>query len=282
MFLGLEPQMWLGLTVVGAVVSTGGALAGIFLKEFFFARSFERWKQECALEKVYERYRDPLFLSARELASRVAEILKYYPTVYLTEDVRKSCPSKQLRNDIDDPYFRRYKLISTVYRFSAFFAWLELYRQEITLLRSGNNTHTRALESAVDEIRSDLADGQLNKARDWGSWRDVLVFREELRAIGEALIETRGDTRTVMGYGRFCEEIESSAPNAVQRWFPVVLNFLLDLETHGKDFRQTRLKRMLVHLVALLELLKDAPIETYLKDAPRDLAPEVIACNDSE
>ena len=31
-----------------------------------------------------------------------------------------------------------------------------------------------------------LADGEINTARDWRKWRDTLVFREELRAIGES------------------------------------------------------------------------------------------------
>ena len=203
MIFGLGIQTWLGLTVVATIISTLGALFGIFLKDFVFSRSFERWKQQQTLELLYDRYRDPLFLSARELASRVGEILHHYPTVYLKTTVLASKPKRQIHNSIDDPYFQRYKLVSTAYRFCALLGWLELFRQESTYLHPGNNEHSNKLESAVERIRADLADGQLNTANDWDEWRDTLIFREELRAIGESMIEARGNTRTIMGYCKY-------------------------------------------------------------------------------
>ena len=262
--LGLKS--WLGLTVVGAIVSTLGALFGIFLKEYFFSRSFERWKQRQTLELLYQKYRDPLWLSASELASRTREIVKDYPTVYLNSQVLDSRPEKQLENSTDDPYFRRYKLLSTVYRFLAFFGWLELYRQEITYLHAGDYEHSRKLDQAIELIRSDLADGHHNKADDWLQWRDTLVFREELRAIGESMIEARGSARAVLGYGRFVELLESETVSLTRKWANVMLNFLLDLEVR-QDFRQTRLKRLLVHLVDFMMLLDQPSIEKNLLDA---------------
>jgi hypothetical protein len=276
-FLGLDLKTWLGLTVLGAVVSTLGSLFGVILKDYFFTRSFERWKQQRTLEQVYQKFRDPLLLAARELASRIVEILDQYPTGYLTEAVLASRPAKQIENSTEDPYFQRYKLVSTAYRLSAFLGWLELYRQEITFLNYGNNEHAKALELAVGHIRGDLADGQLNKAVNWREWRDTLVFREELRAIGESMIETRGATRTVIGYGRYCEHLENQVPCPVQRWSPVVLNFFLDLEGGGKDFRQTRLKRVVVHLVELMQLLDGSSIEGYLLKAHGKLLLEIKA-----
>jgi hypothetical protein len=275
MFLGLDLKTWLGLSVLGAIVSTIGSLFGVVLKDYFFSRSFERWKQRQTLEQLYQKFRDPLLLSARELASRTAEIIDHFPTVYLNENVLASRPAKQIENSIYDPYFQRYKLVSTAYRLSAFLAWLELYRQELTFLQMGNNAHTLNLEQSVSLIRSDLADGQLNQAGDWEKWRDTLIFREELRAIGESLIETRGSTRTVMGYGRYCEHLEATTPNAVQRWSPVVLNFFLDLEANGKDFRQTRMKRLLVHLVDLIGAIDHSTIEPYLEKACSECRTEV-------
>jgi hypothetical protein len=275
MFLGLDLKTWFGLTVLGAIVSTLGSIFGVVLKDYFFSRSFERWKQHQTLEQLYQKFRDPLLLSARELASRTAEVLEHFPTVYLNERVLTSRPDKQVENSIHDAYFQRYKLVSTVYRLSAFMAWVELYRQELTYLYSGNNVHAVKVERAVELIRSDLADGQLNHAEDWDKWRDTLVFREELRAIGESLIEARGSTRTVMGYGRYCEQLEATTPNTVQRWSPVVLNFFLDLEPNRKDFRKTRLKRLLVHLVELMRLIDHKSIEPYLEKVYVGLQSEV-------
>lgn len=275
MLLGLDFKTWLGLTVVGAAISTVGALCGIVLKDYFFTRSLERWRQQQTLEQVYQRFRDPLVLVVRELASRTLEILDHYPTVYLREAVLASRPNKQIENSVDDAYFQRYKLLSTAYRLSAFLGWLELYRQEITFLYPGNNKHAKILEAAVGRIRVDLADGQINVAEDWHEWRDTLIFREELRAIGESLIETRGSARSIMGYGRYCERLESDSLNVVQRWSAVVLNFYLDLEAGGKDFRQVRLQRMLVHLVDLLRLLDKSSLGPHLQEAYVKLRPQV-------
>lgn len=267
MFLGLTFKAWFGLTVLGAIVSTLGSLFGVVLKEYVFSRSFERWKQRQSLEQIYQKFRDPLLLSARELASRTVEVLDHFPTVYLNEAVRNSRPERQVKNSLDDPYFQRYKLVSTAYRLSAFMAWVEIYRQELTFLHPGRDANAAKLEKAVALIRSDLADGQLNEAVDWDKWTDTLIFREELRAIGESLIEARGSGRAVMGYGRYCEQLEAASPNAVQRWSPVVFNFLVNFSSDGKDFRQTRLKRLLVHLIELMRLIDGESIDPYMEKA---------------
>ncbi|MBI3169053.1 MAG: hypothetical protein HYZ22_11275 [Chloroflexi bacterium] len=267
MFLGLDIKTWLGLSVLGAIVSVVGALFGIILKDYFFTRSFERWKQKQNLELVYQKFRDPLILAASELSSRTLEILNQYPTVYLREAVWKSHPQKQTANSNQDAYFQKYKLLSTAYRLSAFLGWLELYRQEITFLNPGNNSTAKSFDNVVERIRSDLADGQINTAEDWLQWHDTLIFREELRAIGESLIETRGTSRTVIGYGRYCDLLDSDTPNVVQRWAKVVLNFYLDLQSNGKDFRQIRLQKMFTHLVELLRLLDNTSVRPNLQEA---------------
>jgi hypothetical protein len=46
-----------------------------------------------------------------------------------------------------------------------------------------------------------------------------------------------------------------------------MLNFVLDPELEKPDFRQTRIKRLIFHLVGLLELLDSTPIEPYLIQA---------------
>lgn len=266
-WLGLELQAWLGLSVLGAVIAAIGSIVGIIVKDYYFSRSLERFKQRQALEAAYQKYRDPLMLAAGDMVSRLVEILDHYPTVYLKSSVLASQPDRQIKNSIHDAYFQKYKLVSTLYRFSALLAWLELYRQELTFLHPGDSAKSRRLEVVVHSLRSDLADGQLNKAEDWQDWRDTLVFREELRAIGESLIEARGAARSVIGYGRFCELLESETTIHVPRWGKVVLNFLLDLDESEKDFRRIRLERFLFHLIELLELLDPTSVESYMRQA---------------
>ncbi|BBQ01244.1 hypothetical protein BSFA1_63720 (plasmid) [Burkholderia sp. SFA1] len=155
--------------------------------------------------------------------------------------------------------------MSTLYRLSAVLGWVELYRQEITFLHSKSNAHAQALERAVGHFRSDFADGHINEESDWYQWRDTLIFREELRAIGESMIESRATVRTVMGYGRYIECLEASSPNPVQRWAPVVLNFFVELETNGKDFRRVRMQRAYLHLFALLSALNPSLLNEHMQ-----------------
>jgi len=267
MFSGLDLKTLLGLSVLAAAISTLGTLFGILLKDYFFSRSFEMWKQKQTLELLYNKYRDPLMLSARELEWRTKEVVDEYPTVYLKATVFASRPERQIENNKEDGYFQRYKVLSTAYRLCAFLGWLELYRQEITYLHSGSHRHSKQLEQGIELIRSDLADGQLNKAEDWNHWRDTLIFREELRAIGESMIELHGATRTIMGYGRFVELLDSNDPSPTQRWARVVLNFLLDLEEHRPDFRRARLKLLRDHLGDLNRLLEEASIKKFIVEA---------------
>jgi hypothetical protein len=114
--------------------------------------------------------------------------------------------------------------VSTVFRFCAFFGWLELYRQETTYPHSENSEYSKSLECAVEIVRGDLADGQINLADDWEEWKDNLIFREELRAIGESMIETRGSTRAVIGYCRFVELFDSKNASPTKHWSNVVAN----------------------------------------------------------
>jgi hypothetical protein len=266
MFLGLTILQLFGLTVLAAIISTLGSLFGIFLKDYLFSRSFDNWRQKKSLEQLYQKFRDPLLLSARELCTRLIEVMNEYPTCYLKNNVLQLNPKQTVTNNIDDPYFQRYKLVSTIYRQCSFFGWLELYRQEIVFLYSGNNRHSKRLEETIAKIRSDLADGQLNKAEDWPEWKDTLIFREELRAIGESMLEAHGSSRAVIGYGKFCDIFSSGPGNHANQWIFIVLKLFLDLE-ENHDFRKIRLARLVTHLIELMELLDKNKLAEYFSDA---------------
>src|ERR1035437_8046900 len=72
-----------------------------------------------------------------------------------------------IANSADDEYYQRYKFISTLYRLCAWLGWVELYRQEVAFLDSGQQKTNGAFERDLDAIRSSLADGHLNEAEDW-------------------------------------------------------------------------------------------------------------------
>jgi hypothetical protein len=127
---GLELKDLLGLAVLAALVTTAGNLLATVLKDFFLSRSFERWKERLTRNAVYRKYRDPIVLAAQELESRLSHICESYPPDYLRAEVLDAAVPEVGINSSDDPYYKRYRLLSTVYRLCAFLGWLELYRQE--------------------------------------------------------------------------------------------------------------------------------------------------------
>jgi hypothetical protein len=251
---GLAPKELLGLGVLAAAVTTAGNLLATILKDFFFSRAFEKWKERRTLMSVYRKYRDPLVLAGEELESRLSQICASYPPDYLRYEVLELVPTAlDTTNSADDPHFRRYRLLSTVYRLCAFLGWLELYRQDVTFLDTGRRRQNRRFEEALAAFRGDLADGQLNKAKDWAEWRDRLIFREEQRAVGEAMITKDTDPRVVVGYGTFCALFSPASDQNL--WsLRVACNFFLNLEKE-KDFRRKRLNLMRQHVRSIIDIL---------------------------
>ena len=231
----MEWSKLLGLTVIGALVTTTGTLIGLFLKEVLLARSFEQWKTKQALAQVSRKYQEPIALAAIELSTRLTRICRLYPADFMDSTLLSSVPDGSALNSADDPHYRRYTLISTVYRLCAFLGWVELYRQDTTYLDTASSSSERRVDRAIFAIRSDLADGQLNKARDWEHWHDALLFREEQRAIGESMIVSTAASRTVMGYAEFSDLFLRKPETSRAEWLRKAGAFLFDQET-GKIF----------------------------------------------
>ena len=250
-------------TVVAAVVTATGTLVGHFLKEVVLDRSLETWKRRETIREIQRKYRDPIILAATELAQRLNEILKQYPTDFLDRAVLIGTPART-HGSHRDAYFQRYKCQSTIYRLAAVLGWLELYRQELVFMDAETQKAERSIERCLHALREDLADGTLNEAADWSTWKDALIFREEQRAIGEAMIIGIVSTRTVMSYGAFIAAAEAPE-HPSNRWIRVAEHFCIDVET-AKDFRRTRLQRLLVHLMDLVRTLDASRAEQWLAD----------------
>ena len=233
---------------------TAGTLFGLFLKEVFFVRSFERWKTVHALDQVARKYRDPIALAALELCNRLIRICDDYPPAFLDSTVLAIAPAGPGVNSADDPHFQRYRHISTVFRLCAFLGWIELYRQDTTYLEPRDESSAQRLSDAIFAIRSDLADWQLNTAREWAKWHDVLIFREEQRAIGESMIVPAASGRTVMGYAAFSNIFPAAAPEAAAKWIYAAASFVTNPQP-AKDFREIRMRRLIVHLVTLVRIV---------------------------
>jgi hypothetical protein len=255
----------LSFAVVGAIVTTAGTLFGHYLKEAVLAKSFESWKKRQALETLYGKYRDPIVLSAIELAMRLNEACNEHPAKFLAGKVLSCTSPEPSHSSVRDPYYFRYKFQSTIYRFAAFLGWLELYRQDLVFLDARESKKNTALQKLLNEIREDFAEGRLNSAKDWDCWSDALIFREDQRAVGEAMITSVNGIRTVMGYGAFVAMLED-ATSLGNRWLRVVTNFLID-PGKEKDFRLVRYQRLIIHLIDLVKTLDQRRLPEALKVA---------------
>ncbi|HEY4114037.1 MAG TPA: hypothetical protein VGM17_08250 [Rhizomicrobium sp.] len=245
----------------GAAILGIGAILGFLAKEFIFPLLFESWKDRRALAEIYVRYRDPLYLAAEELANRLHEICVDYPTNFLGHDIRRLSARRLEKNSAADPYYRKYKFVSTVYRFCAFLGWLELYRSQVVFLDSGRRSQNRKFTAALHEIRSDLADGHLNANHE--TWPDHLIFREELRAIGEAMICQDGnENKNIMGYRRFADIYLSSGLEHERKvWFECAAGFFENPPDNTEEnFRYVRMCRLFLHLVDLMSVLNESRV----------------------
>jgi len=260
----------LGITGIAALISAATTLIALLLKEHVFARSFERWKTARELELAYRKYRDPLFVACVELANRCHELTGRHGALFLDSSLLPQCDIAQIENSVNDIYFRRYKLLSSIYRLCALLGWLELYRQQVVFLDEEAVKLTKRFHACVDLIRSDLADGQLNNAANWESWKDVLVFREEQRAIGEAMIDGEPPNQRVIGYGTFCDNFMADTSRG--RWLRTAGSFLYDPEPVRSDFRQVRLRRMTIHATDIARCLYSSRVSDWLSQSSDRLA----------
>ena len=282
--LALGPKDLLSLGVLAAVVTMIGNLAATVLKELVLSRSLEKWKTRQSAHAVYRRLRDPLLLASIELLHRIREIVYQAPTDFLDATLLHERPTGPATNSAEDVYYRRYKLISTVYRLCAWLGWTELYRQSVTFLDSGSESANRRLERQVQKVRADLADGHLNDAADWAEWDDALILREEQRAIGETMLPKGvAGSDGILGYAAYCKAFDDTSATDGQHWLKTAAGFVLNLKVskEKKDFRRVRCLRIICHLVDLVSDLDSSRVSQELKmlrqQAAKDLTAYAVA-----
>jgi len=207
------------------------------------------------------------------------QICRDYPPEYLRSDFVQSDPEQATPTSPGDLDLRRYSLESSVYRLCSLLGWIELYRQEIVFLDTHEAPFSRLLDKAIYAIRADLADAGLNIAPDRDDWCDVLLFREEQRAIGESMITTVGGNRVIIGYAQFCELLAQNNAAGPARWIKVASAYFTDPKEE-KDFRLVRMQRLIVHLVDLVQVLAPGRLRDSHREARERYRAAAIASAD--
>lgn len=248
-------ESYLGFTVIAAVVTVFGNLVALFLKDVLSVRSFERWKAKQALLAVYERYRKPIGMAAKEISGRAYSTGVKWDAWRATAgvDLLKLKDPKGSPTGRVSSRFYRYKLLSDAYRLCCLLGWLELYRRDAGLLDVGAATKSRELNKCIGHIRASIADGQHN----WRGWRDALIFREEQRAIGHRMI-VPGPGNGLIDFGTFCERLEDKLEGE-GRWFLPAVEFFSEIQREG-DYRRIRLQKLVIHLTKLRLLLEPGSV----------------------
>ncbi len=260
-------KSYLGLTVLAAVVTTLGTLLALFIKEFLLVRYFDEVRETKALKNISKKYKDPILVAGSELARRIAEIMPYPEWIskgFKKEVLFSKSATMQSINFID-PYFLNYKFLSTLYRFCAFFGWLELYRQDITFLNSYSKLENVKSSLIVEKLKTTIADGNLNTDKDRKNWKDVLIFREEQRSIGEGMIESINNQKNIIGYGKFQNLIENFENTQKPNFLRPVITFFTDFRVE-KDFRFERLEQLRISLHELVKCLDEDYYKVHLMD----------------
>jgi hypothetical protein len=260
---GFSVQAILGLTVIGTAVSILGNLLVLFLKEIWLARSFEGWKAQRALKEAYRQYQLPISIAATELSDRLYHLAREDNP--LREE--RNCDLKIIgevparrESAAADKHYYRYRFMSNVYRLCCLLGWIELYRCAIGTLNPESSDKNRHLEMCLEKMRSVLADGWINENKNWKEWRDCLVFREELRAIGHRMISDKAGL-SLIDFGTFSEIIENDLEGKGDaKWFIKVAHFFEGLGDR-KDFRLVRMKMLVVHLSDLTQFLQPKGID---------------------
>ncbi|MGQ7848377.1 hypothetical protein ACUNV4_28015 [Granulosicoccus sp. 3-233] len=137
--------------------------------------------------QVMRRYEGPLQHAVYDLQSRLYNVVSqgFIQTYYLKGDEHE----------------KQYVVDNTAYVIAQYFAWSEIIRTEIHFIECSTSGNTKALTTLQNQIYSlwqtDAFRGPLR------------IWAGEQRAIGESMVEERGNRLTCIGYARFLELVET-------------------------------------------------------------------------
>ena len=238
--------------MIAAIIASITSLTAIFLKEIFI----DNRKARKAKDAIFKNHILYLAYSTKDLIDALLQIAEEFPPDYLSKKMLKLKIEKRT-NDTSDPHYRKYKFTRTLYRLSAFFAWLEVNRLDVSFLESSSVEKTNAVQNKISQIRILFSEGRLLEIHksDWREWSDRQIFNEEQRAIGEGMIENREGKYSVVGFGKFQEVINEYVINKKPLWLEPIILFLSDME-YEKEFRKERILYLLKCLDELLSILE--------------------------
>jgi hypothetical protein len=184
-------------------------------------RQFER-------TQVMGRYQGPLLHAVYDLQSRLYNILaNRFLDIYLVHGT----PDQQ-----------HYAENNTAFLIAQFFGWTEIIRQEVQFIEFGEDDETRRLSDLRDEI---YGLWQTNRFAD-----PFMIWAGEQRAIGELMIDIRGEQLICKGYANFLRSFGAGEERLIDRLRQAAL---ASATAHGHA--HDRLRAIQHKLVEMLDVL---------------------------
>jgi hypothetical protein len=194
--------------------------------------SSDRRKQLQDAEAIYEKYRDPLLLAARDLQERLFHIVNGTIRTYIYQEEAK----------------KDYLILHTLYLFAQFFAWQLIMRYEIQFFKfqaQDTHKHLANLESKISKTLS----------CDHPSAGPFMIWKGHQSALGEIVITTdHQDQRFCIGYSEFRKRWRED--KTFHEWFARPardLEVIARARPRVNDRRLQRLQSLLVDLIRLLD-----------------------------
>ena len=181
------------------------------------------------------KWANPILGAVRGLRSRLSNILEDDGYLALQSKPQRPIPTGW---SIDYEYF----MPSTMYLFCQYFCWVRLLQEELSFEPFESRTQKDDFGEALWKVSEAL-----------GKWpfecegEDIQVFNLQQRALGEALIVTRGAQRVCMGYHEFQQKYDKEPLAGVLK----PLRGLLDGLSDDGACRWLRLEATQIALVNL-------------------------------
>lgn len=222
----------MGDAVVAALVAGVVSLLVTFGKLAWDARQARQNERSAARDRL-DRYRAPLLASVHDLGGRLENIRNTGFLVYLEVERRRDTALK-----------------STLFRLGQFFGWTEIIYGYSDRLRFESDEATRAVADTLAHIGWVLASDEFDRTDENDfTTSQLMLWREEQRAIGELMRqETNGEIRC-LGFNSFMENYEDQFAS----WFE---SFALSLQLGSAPaaHRLAELQRALAKLVRQIDV----------------------------
>lgn len=183
-------------------------------------------EHKSAARAELDRYLEPLLDAAFDLADRIKNIQQYSFFSYL------GTPRE------------RVALLSTLYRFARYFAWVEIRQLNVRRLRLERDESMGLIDDTLSEIVKTFATDQYDRMddQDFATSR-FMIWWEEQRAIGE-LMRSQGEALDCIGFDTFVDRYETH----YRKWFET---FADDLKSDAatQSLRLERLQGLLDKLL---------------------------------